>query len=168
MISALKNGFLSGLNFSGRMSRKEFWAFAPIWAALCTALLVGLRLLFPSNAMGIPVLIVAALFSIPVWSAVWRRFQDVGISGIYGIYPLAPIACALSCLFVIFMSEGPLTLGSKDPVAIVLVICACAVFPAFFFRLFASQSIGERIGELLVSSYPNANKYGPNPLEVSQ
>lgn len=134
---------------SGRASRSEYWWFSlaslliGLGLTVVDLILYGLR-----NGPG-PIEMVGNLLVIcPNFTVSVRRLHDVGRSGWFLLVPLAfaTLAIAFGAMF------GP-TLGSLASVIVgVTIACGFLLLLWWYFR----------------PSTPGSNRYGPNPLEVTQ
>lgn len=165
-IAAIKKGLSQGFRFSGRMSRADFWGFAPVWTGIALLCLVGGGWAFPQAGASVPVLLAVSLVSIPLWAAACRRFHDIGQSSFAALYPFVPVTLALASLYLVIVGDPAMPRGSYHPAALVLLGCAAMLAPSFLGYAFNARRLGEHIGAFLVSSDPRTNRFGPNPNEV--
>ncbi len=166
MGEAVRTCFARYFTFSGRASRAEFW-----WFTLFT-FLVGFGLGFieafvsradvaETRGSLFPQAWQLATF-MPSLTVGWRRMHDTGRSGLFLIYPL------LVMLGIAMFTGLMVSTGAFDPAG-----AATGTFGAAGLLVLALAGFVFLISPLLVlwwlarPSQPGANKYGPNPHEVS-
>lgn len=153
------------------MNRKDYWSFFAF----------GLLppLLFATQVNWLVVEIwgiwkLAALFvlSIPLLNATRRRLQDTGEDGNGAFYPFMPFVilwvgyqCILWGGYALAFATGG---GAILLVILIWFFALTIVGPlhivALFFCLMATASV---IGQLLVSSEPGTNRFGPAPQGIT-
>ena len=161
-LDAIKTCLAKSFQFKGRASRAEFWWFAPLYLS-CTLIFVFWILpIFQSlNLNGL--LIALAITLIPLVAAASRRLQDTGEDGYFAAIPiLAPVTIPWVVLFIL----SPVALGL--PVFGTIIVLGLAWLAVFGCLIFSFFWIGPIIGQLIVSSEPGTNRFGPNPNEVPQ
>jgi uncharacterized membrane protein YhaH (DUF805 family) len=167
---------LDAIAFRGRMSRKAYWRFFPFGIALPIAAFLAAFLLDASYFARVLTTIV---FTIPLLSANYRRFQDTGEDGKDAITPwgyFALSAFTFFCTYQLFYN-GYRIMGwerSRLPYGNVvgdLLIALASLFLIFFALVLLVRFLMQfsvTTGQLLLPSQPGPNKYGPNPNEVPQ
>ena len=104
-ITAVRCGFLSGLQFSGHTSRTEFWWFA-LAILICMAV-AGLL----ADQFGLLIAQITALMLLIPWlAACTRRLRDAGLSPWWQMMCLVPVAGVVLLLFLLALP------GQKDRV----------------------------------------------------
>lgn len=104
--------------FSGRATRREFWAFAPP-ILFCQWFVLTSRFAYPEGTplFVLPFVLVAGLYSLATfipWLAVgFRRLQDNGRNGMWVIMSLIP--CLGLILFIFYLQEGDPGSNSYGP-----------------------------------------------------
>jgi uncharacterized membrane protein YhaH (DUF805 family) len=164
---AILTGLRKSFQFSGRATRSEFWWFAPV-AAIPPVMLINYLQWFPPDFWGIWKLGLLFLVALPLLAAASRRLQDSGEDGHQAIYPFMPLLIMwITYLLVVWLGQIPLLVGVVT--VILIVIGFILLIPIHFFVLWLSvQLTATVIGQLLISSQPGPNRYGPNPNEVTQ
>lgn len=162
------------LAFSGRSSRGEFWAFAPLG--------VGLPLLSATVSLTLglgfwSVLGIAATAALPLFAVGWRRAQDTGTYGSDAIEPwkfffLAAVLGYLTRAIFLWTNaqisagaDGPTGFGVMIAAALVGIPMAAGTIAAAFAFLF---TFPQAAALTLLPSDTGTNKYGPNPHEAPQ
>lgn len=165
------------VTFSGRASRSEYW-----WFFLFTFLLsvvaavidwqfftsvvsmqsdTGTAMSAQSNQ---PVQsIVSLLVFLPQLAAAWRRMHDSGRSGFYALFPLILMLGAVGVLFFGIGLAGSFTHGGSLDILFTRATLLI-VIPTLIVLLISPLLV---LWWLTRPSQPGANKYGPNPNEVS-
>lgn len=157
---AIKTGLAKSFQFKGRASRTEFWWFAPVALGLAIA---SVWILLPRviAIAWFTKFIIAFLALTPLWACGARRLQDTGEEGRDIFLPASiffgvPLAIAIA-VFVATAANG--LLG--------IFLLLFVALPVIGFGLLATfTSLGPTIGQLIVSSEPGTNRFGPNPNEV--
>lgn len=167
MTGAISRNLRQAWTSSGRTSRSDFWCFAPV--ALTPPVLFATQVdWLVVELWGIWKLATLFVLSLPLLNAAARRLQDTGMEGTSAFYPFAPFVVLwvgyqfiLWFGWVLAVTTGPWVFGVW---ILALVILTPLHIIAFFVSLFMTSSI---IGQMLVSSEPGPNRFGPNPLEVT-
>jgi len=94
-LTAIRDGVIRGLDFSGTTSRPDFW-----WFVLAVVMLLGFaKLLMP--ALGLLPLEIASLIVLIPWIAICtRRLRDAGLSPWWQLISLAPVGGILVLLYL--------------------------------------------------------------------
>lgn len=160
--------------FSGRAPRAEFWKFVLAYILAQIVLIVVNTLLFgPSEnflimpngdevlvgvtySSGWPGTILSLLAFIPMLAVGWRRLHDVDRPGWWVIVP--PIVQVV-LLLTVFRAVFGLTPATGAPVSGGLVMLVVLAIFAIWITL---------IVFLARRGTPGPNRFGPNPLEVTQ
>ncbi|KIC11836.1 hypothetical protein RA19_04145 [Leisingera sp. ANG-M1] len=170
----LKRALKRPLAFSGRSSRGEFWAFAP--------LSVGLPLFAATVSLQLElgfwlVLLLTAAAALPLFAAGWRRVQDTGTYGSDAIEPWKFFFLALVLGYftksIFLWADTQISAGADGPTGFgVMIAAALAGIPmaigaatAAFAFLF---TFPQAAALTLLPSDTGTNKYGPNPHEAPQ
>ena len=162
---AIWTGLAKSFQFSGRASRSEFWWFAPVGVALPAAVAI----FAPPQVTGFGTLVgkvfIVLAAATPLNAIASRRFHDAGMSHDEFWRGIGPtIGLVLSGFFLAF---GLFAIATIWGMGIGLLI-AIPSFIAFSVLLFvAPVTLGTTIGQLLLPSQPNTNRYGPPPSEVT-
>jgi len=165
-VQSIKTCLRKSFTLSGRASRSEFWWFAPAWSLLCLGLLITVSQIDGPAGTHVLYLTVLTLLSFPIWSVGARRMQDAGRPGRQLLFPFFPFV--VTCSVVLLGALMPNTQSSSEPriLNFVFIICALSTFASGILSLNGLTKIGNTIGQLLVSSDPKTNQFGPNPNEA--
>ncbi|MDM7859255.1 DUF805 domain-containing protein [Alteromonas sp. ASW11-36] len=101
-LNSMREGVISGLDFSGTTKREDFW-----WFTLSVAMLLGFAKLL-SEVMGTLPLQIATLAVLLPWvAACTRRLRDAGLSPWWQLVIFAPVAGLLVLLYLLaYPSKG--------------------------------------------------------------
>lgn len=189
LVEAVRSCFRNYIRFSGRAPRSEFWKFFlfvvvfNVAAIAINSLLFGPELIrqtftiFGSDGIGSTGIRTKLLYSggwigdlftlaclVPMVAVGWRRLHDSGAAGWWLLLPFAVLVAPL--IFALFATIGlsefwvalkatgnvRVHISGSMGVVVLLMIIASSVF---------------LILRLCRRSDPNANRYGPNPLEAT-
>ncbi|MHA3916252.1 DUF805 domain-containing protein [Halovulum sp. GXIMD14793] len=171
LVSAAKNGFRHSFDFSGRMTRCAYWAFAP------SAVILPLVALFITVKTGMDlwqIYLAVFICAIPFMSASARRLQDAGEYG--------GLVVKLAFIVGIFLSLPWLLYWTFTGGMYAALCHHFFVMPLIYFIIFIVPIIVITVlwvviaflinfvplpGMLLLPSEPKPNRYGPNPHEVT-
>ena len=163
---AILSGLFKGLQFSGRTSRADFWAFVPVGLALP----LSAAILMPPEikdlaSFGVKLLI-TSFAAAPLAAAAARRFQDTGL-------PADDLWQGMRPTVIVIVSGHFLLVGITGIFSIVYLLWGIIFFlgaflPFVIYLVIMPGTLGMTIGQLLLPSQPGPNRYGPNPLEVPQ
>ena len=158
--------------FSGRASRSEYWFFVlflllgGVVAGLFDGLLFGAATVEAgpgrvSAQSGGPITAVFALATaVPLVAAGWRRMHDSGRSGLHLFYPVIVIV-GISGFFGTVFGFDPFADGAlPEGDGLMSVLFAGSLIVLFLSPLIV-------VFWLTRPSQPGANRYGPNPHEVT-
>jgi uncharacterized membrane protein YhaH (DUF805 family) len=167
MTGALSRNMRQAWTSSGRTSRPDFWSFAPV--ALVPPVLFAMQVdWLVVEFWGIWKLAVLFLLSLPLLNAAARRLQDTGMEGTSAFYPFAPFVVlwvGYQCILRVGWAVGVLT---GPWVILVWLLALLILTPLHIIALVASLFLTSSvIGQMLVSSDPGSNRYGPNPHEAT-
>lgn len=169
--NAARKGILKSFDGSGRTARRDYWAFFPL--GLTPPLLFATQVDWLAvEIWGIWKLAVLFLLSVPLLNATQRRLQDTGEDGNGAYYPFMPFVILWVGYQCILWLGHALTYATGGG-AILLVIliwffALTIVGPLHIIALYICLMItASVIGQLLISSEPGTNRFGPAPQEVS-
>lgn len=164
---AIRTCFRKYVTFSGRASRPEFWYFAAIFScAFVLAFWNMARVNGPINSELQVFSLTLLVLGTPLASAAIRRLHDIGKSGALAIVPILGMGMWIA-LYMILGLIGIALYGSNPdegdvPHGLFEAIVLSSFLVLFIFpSLFVAYTLAKR-------GMPNSNKYGPNPLEVTQ
>lgn len=162
---AIKAGFANAFRLSGRASRSQFWrivlfSLLPFFAGLfvLTQILIYLLEGFydsTPNSVFIVVLLPWLTASLLLLPAMVRRGHDSGLSGVWVAVPFLLLYPALIAQLGLMVPTG----GGATSASVKLF--------AILNLVWLPLSVIFLIWALACRSDPNANRYGPNPNEVS-
>jgi uncharacterized membrane protein YhaH (DUF805 family)/DNA-binding XRE family transcriptional regulator len=106
-LTAMREGILNGLEFSGTTPRADFW-----WFALAVTMLLALaKLISEAVVAPLPFQIVSLLVLLPWIAACTRRLRDAGLSIWWQLISLAPVGGIVVLLYLLTYETK-----SKQPV----------------------------------------------------
>ena len=176
--------------FSGRAGRQEFWKFILFLLIVNVILVVINSLIFgPTVTEGVRYTIssngaqstqafrnvtytggwFATIFSLvtflPLLAVTWRRLHDRNRAGWWALVPYALLAAMIA---VWFLTGEPVSFGTNtvtgDPVT---AIMPSSIAPLLILGLCAFAAFVSVFISMCRASVPGANRFGPNPNEVS-
>jgi uncharacterized membrane protein YhaH (DUF805 family) len=162
-LDAIKTCLAKSFQFKGRASRSEFWWFAPIWTLLCLFLLwISSSFDGPSGIFSV-YLLAASVVSIPIWSSGFRRIQDTGVSGMRLLFPYYPLVFTCCAVWLGYVMPEESTGATQTIANYAIGLGIFLTLVSGIFSLRGLRQMGESFGQLIVSSDPHPNKYGPQP-----
>jgi uncharacterized membrane protein YhaH (DUF805 family) len=163
-LQSIKTCLTKSLTFSGRASRSEFWWFAPfgiLLPFLVARYMPPALLSWAALFVKVMLIVIAAA---PIAAVLARRFQDTNLPGSDAWIALRPVIALVASGW--FLLLGVFAIGTIVH-AISGVVFFLIAIPVFLINLlFAPGMLGTTIGQLLLPSFPDTNRYGPNPTEV--
>lgn len=175
---AVKSCLTKYVSFTGRASRSEYWWFVlflvivnliaaiidwQLFGSVKTSVQDGTTTVIATRT-GSPVQSATGLLLfLPHLSAAWRRMQDTGRSGLYALLPILLILGAFAVLiFGIGVADVFASGGSMDKLFTRLTLLI--VIPTIAVLVISPLLV---LWWLTRPSQPGANRYGPNPHEVT-
>lgn len=95
-LTAMGQGVMSGLEFTGTTSRADFW-----WFVLGMVLLLAFAKLLGEVLGSLPLLLASLLVLLPWIAACTRRLRDAGLSPWWQLISLVPVAGLLVLLYLL-------------------------------------------------------------------
>jgi len=95
-LDAMREGVQSGLTFTGRTSRGDFW-----WFALALLMLLAFAKILAEVVGPLPLQIASLLVLLPWIAASCRRLRDAGLSPWWQLIILVPVAGILVVLYLL-------------------------------------------------------------------
>lgn len=96
VLKAIREGVISGLEFTGITPRADFW-----WFALGVAMLLAFAKLLGEVLGTLPLQIASLVVLLPWIAACTRRLRDAGLSPWWQLISLAPVAGFLVMLYLL-------------------------------------------------------------------
>lgn len=141
-IDAIKAGHAKTFQYSGRSSRSEYWWFG-LYASVSLIGSIFLLVQFINTSLGFFLTVAYSCYALWVvlisLSLMTRRFHDIGYSGAW--------------TFVYFLSGVPAAITGTEPGLLSIIF---SLLPLLFLIFFCK------------AGQPADNKYGPNPLGLSE
>lgn len=163
-LTAITTTLRKALTFSGRTARAEFLWFSLLAAAVLLALqgLVQFHIR-PGRILGSLAITVVMLPLILPWAAsAWRRLHDTGLPGWPVLIPLLVSMLGTPLFFLGWM------IGGDAPPAPPMIALANLFFILALVSRYLALPAWTILAYLLARpSQPGANRFGPNPNEVS-
>lgn len=95
-LTAMRNGLLRGLEFTGTTARPDFW-----WFALAVVVVLALAELLAQAVGPLPLQVAALVVLLPWVAACTRRLRDAGLSPWWQLIALVPVAGLLVLLYLL-------------------------------------------------------------------
>lgn len=95
-LSAIREGALRGLEFTGTTSRADFW-----WFALAVAMILAFATVLSESLGPLPLQIASLGVVVPWVAACTRRLRDAGLSPWWQLISLAPVGGILVLLYLL-------------------------------------------------------------------
>jgi transcriptional regulator with XRE-family HTH domain len=95
-LKAIREGVISGLEYTGSTPRADFW-----WFALAVTMLLAFAKLLGEVLGTLPLLIASLVVLLPWIAACTRRLRDAGFSPWWQLISLAPVAGFLVLLYLL-------------------------------------------------------------------
>lgn len=95
-LSAIHDGVLRGLEFTGTTSRPAFW-----WFLLAVAMMLAFGELLSESFGPLPTRIISLLVLLPWIAACTRRLRDAGLNPWWQLISLAPVAGIVVLLYLL-------------------------------------------------------------------
>ena len=175
--SLLLGSLKAAISPSGRATRAEFWEFAPFELSLCVITGFGATLL-DFTFMGVVLSVFTA--SLPLVALWWRRLQDVGVWGGHPVYPWLALLIFFLCISAAHALQTEASDGFRRARSLLF---GWAMMPEILFKFVGGKWIALLIAAIslitflfrfvfslshaMLHSEQKANRYGPNPNEVT-